>query len=167
MHDLRGSRGRRLGLSGCEHLVFHFGPDPAYGPACGQLVQQIQNQQLKGFTSTHVLAEVAHRLMVVEVSTLGGWASGNVKRRLKQQPAAVQQLTQFRTAVETILRSKIHVFTIPPGLFADTVVLSQQHGLLTNDALILAVMQANGPTKIASEDSDFDRVPGLTRYGPA
>ena len=45
--------------------------------------------------------------------------------------------------------------------------LSQQIGLLTNDALIVAVMRANGLTKIASNDADFDRVPGITRYAPA
>jgi predicted nucleic acid-binding protein len=147
-------------------FVFHFGPDPAYGPPCGQLVQQIQNQRLRGFTSTHVLAEVSHRLMVLEASTLAGWVAGKVKRRLKQQPGAVKQLTQFRSAIETILRSQIHVFTIGPALFADAVVLSQQHGLMTNDALILAVMQTNGLSKIASEDADFDRVPGIIRYAP-
>jgi predicted nucleic acid-binding protein len=38
--------------------------------------------------------------------------------------------------------------------------------LLINDALIVALMQANGLSKIASDDRDFDRVPGLTRYGP-
>jgi predicted nucleic acid-binding protein len=42
----------------------------------------------------------------------------------------------------------------------------QQIGLLTNDGLIVAVMQANGLTKLASHDSDFDRVPGITRYAP-
>ena len=44
--------------------------------------------------------------------------------------------------------------------------LSQQHELLTGDALILAVMQANALANIASNDADFDRVPGLTRYTP-
>jgi predicted nucleic acid-binding protein len=38
--------------------------------------------------------------------------------------------------------------------------------LLTNDALTVTVMQANGLTKVAGADSDFDRVPGLTRYAP-
>lgn len=147
-------------------FVFHFSPDPALGPPCGQLVQQIQNQQLHGFTSTHVLGEVAHRLMVIEASSLAGWVAGKVKRRLKQQPGALHQLTQFRSAIETILRSQISVLTIAPTLLADAVALSQQHGLLTNDALILAVVHANGLSKIASEDSDFDRVPGFTRYGP-
>jgi predicted nucleic acid-binding protein len=31
----------------------------------------------------------------------------------------------------------------------------------------LAVMQANGLTKLVSSDADFDRVPGLLRYAPA
>jgi predicted nucleic acid-binding protein len=148
-------------------FVFHFGPDPVFGPACGHLVQQIQNQQLQGFTSAHVLGEVAHRLMVLEASTLAGWVSGKVKRRLKQQPGTIRQLTQFRSAIETILRSRISILALTPALLADAVVLSQQHGLLTNDALILAVMQACGLSKIASEDSDFDRVPGITRYASA
>jgi predicted nucleic acid-binding protein len=44
--------------------------------------------------------------------------------------------------------------------------VSQQTGLLTNDALMMALMQANGLTKLASNDTDLDRVPGLTRYAP-
>ncbi len=34
-------------------------------------------------------------------------------------------------------------------------------------ALIVAVMQSHGLTNLASSDSDFDRVAGLTRYAPA
>jgi predicted nucleic acid-binding protein len=45
-------------------------------------------------------------------------------------------------------------------------VLSQQIGLLSNDALMVAVMQANGLTNVASHDPDLDRVPGLKRYTP-
>ena len=43
----------------------------------------------------------------------------------------------------------------------------QQIGLLTNDGLIVAVMQTNGLSKLASSDADFDGVPGITRYAPA
>ena len=44
--------------------------------------------------------------------------------------------------------------------------LSRQHGLLSGDALIVAIMQANNLTTLASNDTDFDRVPGLNRFGP-
>jgi predicted nucleic acid-binding protein len=42
--------------------------------------------------------------------------------------------------------------------------VSQQIGLLTNDAAVIAILQSNGLTKIASNDPDFERVPGITRY---
>ena len=42
--------------------------------------------------------------------------------------------------------------------------LSHHHQLLTGDALIVAVMNAHGLTIIASNDVDFDGVPGITRY---
>lgn len=45
--------------------------------------------------------------------------------------------------------------------------LSRQFGLLSNDALILALMQENGVSHIATHDSDFDRVPSIIRFGPA
>jgi predicted nucleic acid-binding protein len=147
-------------------LIYHFGPHPTFGAACKQLVGRIENQDLFGFTSTHTLAEVAHQMMLAEALTLPGWSPGKVKKRLQQQPAALQSLTRFRTAVETVLLSQIKVLTIAPTLLGAAVTISQQCGLLTNDALTVALMQANGLTRIASHDTDFDRVPGLTRYAP-
>ncbi|MCI0335213.1 MAG: type II toxin-antitoxin system VapC family toxin [Planctomycetes bacterium] len=55
----------------------------------------------------------------------------------------------------------------PPTLVLAAADLSRQHGLLTNDALVVAVMHAHGLTDLASNDADFDRVPGLMRYAPA
>ena len=147
-------------------LIYYFAPDPAFGAACQQLMHRIENQELDGFTSTHVLGEVAHQLMIVEASSLPGWTLGKVKQRLQQQPGVLQNLTLFRKAVETVLQSKFQVLTIAPALLGTAAALSQQHGLLTNDALSVAIMQANGLTKLASADDDFDHVPVLTRYAP-
>ena len=146
-------------------LVYHFAADPVFGPACNQLITRIQNRQVLGVTSTHVLSETTHHLMTIEAASLMGWTS-KVVARLKQQPAIVQKLTRFRQAIEDVPRLGIQVLTIPPDLIATAAAVSQQTGLLSNDALIVAVMQANGLTNLASGDSDFDRVPGITRYAP-
>jgi predicted nucleic acid-binding protein len=69
--------------------------------------------------------------------------------------------------VETRLRSRIKILTIAPALLGTAATISQQHGLLTNDALIVALMRAAGLTRFASHDTDFDRVPGLQRYAPS
>ena len=45
--------------------------------------------------------------------------------------------------------------------------LSCQCGLLSSDALVVAVMRDHGLALLASHDTDFDRVPGITRSAPA
>jgi predicted nucleic acid-binding protein len=147
-------------------LVYHFGPHPVFGPACNQLLHRIENSEVAGFTSTPVLSELAHRLMTFEAAALFGWPS-KVVDRLKQNPSAVGQLTRFRQALAKVPQLNVKILTIPESLVETAAGISQQTGLLSNDALIVAVMQANGLTRLASHDAVFDRVSGLTRYAPA
>lgn len=147
-------------------LVYHFQPHPVFGPPCTDLVERIENQELSGFTSTHVLGELAHRLMTLEACAAFGWPFSGIAQRLRQHPAQVQGLTRFRQAIQEVPQYGIQVLTIPPTLIDSAAAVSQQTGLLTNDALVIAVMQANGLTNLASNDADFDRVPGITRYAP-
>ncbi len=146
-------------------FVFHFQPHAVFGPPCTDLLKRIELQEFSGYTSTHVLSEVAHRLMTLEAAALFTWTS-KIVQRLQQNPAHVQRLTQFRSALQKIPQMGIQVFTIPADMVDTAAGISQQVGLLSNDALIVAVMQAHGLTKLASHDGDFDRVPGLTRYAP-
>ena len=148
-------------------LVYHFQPHPGFGPMCQRLLERIERQDIEGITSTSLLGEMAHRLMVIEAGALPGWAGTKVLNRLKQQPSVVQQLTYFQTAVQTVLQSKIRVLAIPGILAATAAMLSRQHGLLTNDAFILALMHHYRLVHLASHDGHFDSVPGITRYAPA
>jgi predicted nucleic acid-binding protein len=148
-------------------LVYHFQPHPVFGPMCHRLLERIEKQDIEGFTSASLLGELAHRLMVIEAGALPSWAGGKVLNRLKQQPSVIQQLMNFQQAVDTVLRSKTRVFTVAGAHFSSAATLSRQHGLLTNDALIVALMQHYRLTVLASHDADFDRVPGITRYAPA
>jgi predicted nucleic acid-binding protein len=147
-------------------LVYHFAAHPQFGATCTELMDRISRQVIAAFTSTHVLSEVAHRLMTYEASQKFGWTT-KILERLKRQPDEIQKLNAFRDAIEEIPRIGVRVLAIPTDLVATAAAISIQYGLLSNDALLVAIMQANGLTKIASSDADFDRVPGLTRYFPA
>jgi predicted nucleic acid-binding protein len=148
-------------------LVYHFAPHPTMGAACSALLQQIQRQQLVGFTSTHVLSEVAHRLMTFEAATRLGWLHSKVPQRLRQNRAEIKKLTAFRQAVDEIPNFGIQVLTVAPNLVSEAAALSQEFGLLSNDALIVAVMRVYGLVNLASHDADFDGVPGVMRYRPS
>lgn len=148
-------------------LIYHFANDPLYGGACTQLIQRVELQQLRGFTSAHVLADVAHRLMTLEAISLLGWNPAGIAARLRKHHAQIPRLSIYRQAIANIPHLAIQVLPVTQSLIEAATRLSQQHALLTGDALIVAVMQANGLTNLASNDADFDRVPGLVRYAPA
>jgi predicted nucleic acid-binding protein len=147
-------------------LVYNAAADPTFGAACKQLLERVAKQQIEGFTSAHALCDLAHRLMTLEAIAQCGWQVKGIAQRLRKHPAEIQKLTRFRQAVDDIVQIGVQVLPIDFGSVSAATALSQQHGLMTGDALIVALMRQNGLTMIASEDADFDRVPGLTRYPP-
>ena len=129
-------------------------------------MERIERQELVGYTSTHVLSEVAHRMMTLEACIQFGWPFAGVARRLRRHFSQAQTLVRFRQAVQEVPRLGVQLIMIAHSLIDAGAAVSQQTGLLTNDALIVAVMRQYGLTNLASNDADFDRVPGLTHYAP-
>ena len=148
-------------------LVYHFLPEPRLGAPCADLLDRVWRQELAGFTSAHVLSEMAHRIMTLEAIAQFGWPTAGIARRLRSHPAEVRQLVRFRDAIERVARFGVRVLPITAALVSAAAAISQQHGLLSGDALVVAVMREHGLAYIASHDADFDHVPGLTRYAPA
>jgi len=148
-------------------LIHLFQPHPLWGLPCQQLIQRIDNHDILGFTSTHVVSEVCHRLMTVEANRSLGWPVTGIGNRLRTNPHEVRKLSLFRRAVEQIAQSRLQIVPVTPTMLVAAVALCQNVGLLTNDAVSVALMQAHGLNKIASSDSDFDGIAGITRYAPA
>ena len=147
-------------------FVYAYGADPTFGGACTDLLEHIEVMDLQGFLSASLLSEVAHRLMTLEACQSLGWPYTGIGRRLRRHPEEIQKLQEFRKALDDIVAIGIHVLpvTVKDILLAGD--LSRQHGLLSGDALLVAMMQQNGVIHLASNDADFDRVPGINRYAP-
>jgi predicted nucleic acid-binding protein len=147
-------------------LIYHFTPDPALGTACQLMLDRVNGQEVFGFTSTHVVSEVAHRMMALEAMDRFGWPQKGIAYRLRQNPEEVKKLVRYRQVIDEIPRLGIDVLPVPHHLVAVAGAVSQQTGLLSGDALVVAVMQDEAIMHLASHDGDFDRVPGITRYSP-
>ena len=148
-------------------FVYFFAPDPVFGPECQLLMEQISKyQDFSAFTSTHVLSEVSHQLMVLEAAQLLGWPLAGITGRLQKHPAEIRKLTRFRQAIDEVPRLGIEVLPVERHILPLAASLAQLHGPLTNDAITAATMQDQTIVHIASHDSDFDRVPGLNRDAP-
>jgi predicted nucleic acid-binding protein len=140
---------------------------PMYGVACKALLDRVEQQDIQGVTSSHVLSEVAHRVMTMEACDRFGWPAQGIANHLRRHPSAVQQLILPRRAVDEITAAKVQVLPVSFLQVSNAVDLSRQLGLLSADALIVAIMRDHSLTLLASLDADFDPVPGLTRYAPA
>ena len=62
-------------------FTYYFEPHPLYGAACRQLLERIERQELAGYTATHVLGEVAHRLMTMEAMAALRWPHAGTANR--------------------------------------------------------------------------------------
>jgi predicted nucleic acid-binding protein len=158
-------QGSRLFLD-ANTLVYYFTADLRYGASCLQLIDRIARQEIQGFTSAHVVSDVAHRVMTLEAMHALGLPAKGIATHLRQHPAEVQMLTRFQQAVDLVAPMGIQVVPIDFALVSAAAARSQHYGLLTGDALIVAVMEQYRLTELASNDADFDRVPGLARYAP-
>jgi predicted nucleic acid-binding protein len=147
-------------------LVYEATADPVYGPACRRLLERIENKELTGFSSAHIVAEMTHRLMTIEAATLLSRPLTGMANWLRRHPNEIQRLSRHRQAIDGLAAIPLIILAVDGSQVSRAADLSIQHGLLTNDALIVVVMQDHGLSNLASLDADFDRVPGINRYAP-
>ena len=147
-------------------FIHHFEPNAVYGPSSTAFLERIENQEIDGVTTTHIISEVAHRLMTIEAMQTCGWKSAGIALKLRNHPREVQTLKHFRRAIQEIPLFGVRITIVDPTWPETAAGITQQTGLLHNDALVVAAMRGLGMTNLASPDPDFDRVIGITRYDP-
>lgn len=147
-------------------LVYHFAADPQFGAACTGLMKRIERKEIIAFSSTHVVRDVAQRLMTIEAILKFGWPIEGIVQRLRRRHAEISKLSLFREALADIPLLGIEVLPIAWTQLSLASGINQEHDLRSGNALIAAMMQYHGWTCLASRDSGFDRVPWITRYAP-
>jgi predicted nucleic acid-binding protein len=144
-------------------FIYHFAD---LSQECSNFLERCERGELWGVTAVHILLEVLHRLMMIEGVTKGLVTSGNVAKKLRKKPNVVRELANCQTQTEAILEMGIEVV----GLTSDALKISHPYrrrdGLLVNDSLTAAVMEAEGILDLATADPDFTRVKGLRVYSP-
>jgi predicted nucleic acid-binding protein len=65
-HDIRKFPANASIFLDANTVIYHFTSDPKFGTACTELLKRVEKRELSAALSTHVLADVAHRLMTLE-----------------------------------------------------------------------------------------------------
>jgi predicted nucleic acid-binding protein len=148
-------------------FVYHFSGPTELTPACSAFLRRVENRDLVGFTSLTVVAEVLHRLMVIEATETLQVEAKRAVGYLKEHPTEAKKLLKHLTVPGKIQDMGVH----PLAPTFDDLLASQEFkigfGFLTNDAINLAVMKRHNLIHIATNDSDFERVEYLKVWKPS
>ena len=144
-------------------FIYHFTGASA---DCKQFLERCEGGDLKGVTSVVVLAEVAHRLMMVEAVSRGSLTTGNVVRKLRAKPELVARLETYREQVERIPLMGVAILPLDMRTLLHSHAVRKEYGLLVNDSLVAAAAALSGIQALASADADFERVTELETYEP-
>jgi predicted nucleic acid-binding protein len=130
-------------------FVYHFA---GASPQCTALLARCETREIRGATSALVLAEVAHRLMMIEAVERKLVTAGNVARKLARRSDVVRRLTTYEASIHAISSMGVEVMALTEAMIQLGLRHQRRHGLLTNDSLIVATMLPHGLRLLATAD---------------
>ena len=144
-------------------FIYHF---LDISDRCTAFLERIDSHEICGFTSTIVMAEVLHKLMIAEIAENYKMNRREVNQFIKRCPSVISELERCETAIRQISEFDIEILPIMSGVVLESRNLRYEHKLMTNDSINLFLMKLTGLEDIASNDSDFDRVPWIKVWKP-
>lgn len=132
---------------------------------CQELLHRCAIRDISGFTTVDVLSDVCHRLMIAEAAGLGLIHKANASS-LKGKSSVVRQLGSYWSRLTKAMSGNLAILPLDEFRFVRAHHLRKQHGLMTNDSIVLAAADVFGIELLASNDSDFDAIEWLTIYRP-
>lgn len=132
-----------------------------------RLVRRCASGELKATLPQTVWQELAHKLMLAEAMMRGLVAGSNPAARLAAKPDAIRSLSLYRAKVTSLVELG---FGFEPCELRDLTerafALQERYGLLTNDAVVLAVALRLKADVLVSSDKSFRGVEELEVYYP-
>lgn len=136
-------------------------------PQAQRFIRRCASGELNAVLPQTVWQELAHKLMLAEAMMRGLTSGGNPAARLAAKPEAIRGLSLYKTKVKSLLDLG---FSFEPCQLGDLIerafALQEQYGLLTNDAVVLAVALRLKADALVSSDKSFRGVAEIKVHYP-
>jgi predicted nucleic acid-binding protein len=148
-------------------VIYALFPQGRYHQMCKELLQRGAHSEIHLRVTVSAAADVIHRAMILEFLAQGQvQRSADAVTYLKQHPHTVQQLSRYKSILRDITQAKIMILPLTYRDLHASKQYREQYGLLTNDSLLLAAMRREQIHYLATNDPDFERVPGIAVRQP-
>ncbi|MBE3572182.1 MAG: PIN domain-containing protein [Moorella humiferrea] len=145
-------------------FIYHFS---GVSEDCSSFLERCEREEIVGFTTTNILLETMHRLMMLEAVTRGLVTPGNIAKKLKGKPEIITSLANYAEQVKKIPAMNINIVPLTQDLCYQALTWQQQYGLMTNDSILLAACQEYNCWNLASNDRVLAGVKEITLWQPA
>ncbi len=147
--------------------IFHFylrGPRNAR-EICANFLEKVESGEVIGYTSTLVIDELVYKLMLKRIEEI--YRENPLKIIKKNRKVISEAADYVEQGLSVILGiENLRILTIKPIHLENMVEYMKEYSLLPRDSLHVALMIDIECRDIASADSDFDVLPGITRWTP-
>jgi predicted nucleic acid-binding protein len=138
-----------------------------YAKPCSMFLKNINSGKYIGLISIFVCNEVFHRVMMAELMEQYKLEAKQVPRFIKDNPDAIKNLSAAWSAIDNIKEiENLRIVGVGNDAFELALGYSRRYGLLSNDAVHLAIMKQEGVSTMASNDRDFEKVDWLKLWTP-
>lgn len=132
-----------------------------------RLLRRCARGELSGVLPQTVWQEVTHKLMLAEAMTKGLISGNNPAGRLGAKPDAIRSLSLYRAKVQALVDLGIGFESCNLTDLTKTAFgLQEKYGLLTNDAMVLAVAIRLKADALVSSDKAFHMVTEVAVHAP-
>lgn len=140
---------------------------PKFGESAYRILKDVENGAIKGVTSTLVLDEVLHKMILSEASNKFHISIKDAVSFLKKNHKEIPLLGASWKDIDRIQEiENLTIYGISPDVFKSSINVAKANMLLAHDAMHLAVMKYESISDIATNDSDFERIEGITVWRP-
>jgi len=133
---------------------------------CRDLLLRCSREEVFGVCLYETVNEATHRFMLAEAMAKR-LIPAEAARELRTRPGAVRALNDYWQNTQRVLALNLLFLELDEEILRAGFTERQAAGLLTNDSMIVSLMRLLGVPNLASADADFDRVAGITVFGPS
>lgn len=147
-------------------LCYHIIQTPSLSEECSRFIKRIEHGAIKASTSSAVIAEAIHKVMLAEAIQQYKLDHRGLAHRLQRQRELLAGLSEHQKVPALVRALSMHVEPVTIDILERVTTFSSQHRLLTNDSVSVVIMGKLGLSHLVTNDDNFDSVPNLTIWKP-
>ena len=136
-------------------------------PECVGFLERCASGELQGVVPAPMVAELVHALMLIEARENNWIERANPARALSARPDLVRRLTRYEARTREFFGIGLRTEPVGTADFLEAMRIQKEAGLLTNDALLLAVARRLNCDAVASADRAIAQAPGFAVFAPS